>query len=268
MCVCFFFSEHCFNIVFLIHIFRNMFNYLVSFPFSMFLVSLELLLLVELHAPDWRFSICLRIVLVVFSDACSFAAVFWLRSRTAWLTCTAGTVCLSLSRSFWQRKRQNGFRGLQKIASVTSWGPLPLHGEAVLLVLWRWRHQRSLRRRGVDVADAMDVEALAALAHQYGDAGLGPGLAGHRPGLPLRRRSRAALLRMVGKKQERPWHWWPTAQMRPLAWFQLWSTKAMVVDLAVLLGMFDRRPIGRCCHCVFQEHSPCMVIDDLGFAGP
>ena len=49
----------------------------------------------------------------------------------------------------------------------------------------------------------MDVEALAALAHQYGDAGLGPGLAGHRPGLPLRRRSRAALLRMVGKKQER-----------------------------------------------------------------
>ena len=82
MCVCFFFPEHCFNMVFLIHIFRNMFNYLVSFPFSMFLVSLELLLLVELHAPDWRFSICLRIVLVVFSDACSFAAVFWLRSRT------------------------------------------------------------------------------------------------------------------------------------------------------------------------------------------
>ena len=40
------------------------------------------------------------------------------------------------------------------------------------------------------------------------------------------------------------------------------------MDLAVLLGMFDRRPIGRCCHCVFQEHSPCMVIDDLGFAGP
>ena len=78
-----FFSEHCFNILFLIHIFRNMFNYLVSFPFSIFLVSLELLLLVELHAPDWRFSICLRIVLVVFSDACSFPSVFWLRSRTA-----------------------------------------------------------------------------------------------------------------------------------------------------------------------------------------
>lgn len=44
----------------------------------------------------------------------------------------------------------------------------------------------------------MDVEALAALAHRYGE-----GVRGHRPGLPLRRRSRAVLLRMIGKKQER-----------------------------------------------------------------